>query len=191
MHRLIRGLSFAGLAFAGLVGGHALAYHLTIPDAHHRSTLYAQSGHGYMPSAAWVAVVVGLSALAAGIAYGFVARSPLRSGKLRRAACSMAVLQAAAFVLVEVLERLSTQAALDTLSVGLLLAGIAVQIVVAGASALVLVGLRKLGASLRAAAIEPVGSDAAAAPHRPASGGLRDLDLDAHPARAPPVLRAA
>lgn len=191
MHRLARGLSVAGLAFAGLVGGHALAYHLTIPDAHHRSTLYAQAGHGYMPSAAWIAVVVGLSALAAGIAYGFIGRSPVRTGSLRRAACSMAALQACAFVLVEILERLSTQAALDTLSVGLLVAGIAVQVVVAGGSALLLVGLRKVGASLRRAAIEPVRSRAATMPRGPASDRSRDFDLDARPTRAPPTLRAA
>lgn len=67
---VLRAVSVAGLAFAGLVGGHALGYAIAIPDAHHRSTLIADTGHGYLPSVSWLAGVLGLAAVVAGIAAG-------------------------------------------------------------------------------------------------------------------------
>lgn len=152
---VLRAVSVAGLALAGLVGGHAIGYAIAIPDAHHRSTLVAETGHGYLPAASWIAIVFGLAALGAGIVRGYVRRTHRRRERFGRAALAMMGMQALAFVLVEVFERLAAGAPLDTLSPYLLLVGIAAQLVVGLVAALVLVGLRKLGSALRAQDFTP------------------------------------
>jgi len=151
----LRAVSVAGLAFAGLVGGHAIGYGIAVPDAHHRSTLYAETGHGYLPSFSWAAAVLGLAALVAGVAGGYVRRTPSRRHRLTRAALAMAGAQAVAFVLVETFERLAADVPLQTLSPALLTIGIAVQLVVGVLAALLLRGLRKLGAALRGGVFVP------------------------------------
>lgn len=149
MRTVLRTVSVAGLAFAGLVGGHAIGYGLAVPDIHHRSTLIAETGHGYLPSVSWAAAVLGLAALLAGIASGYARRTPNRGHRLARAAVAMAGIQAFAFVLVEFFERVAAGASLETFSPTLLIVGIAVQVVVGLVAVFVLAGLRKLGAALR------------------------------------------
>ncbi len=145
---LARAVAFGGLALAGLVGGHALGYLIAVPDAHHRAALLVGTGHAYLPSASWAAVVCGLAALVAGVASGYFNRGPGRA-EWRSVARSVVSMQAGAFVLVEVVERLASGSSLTTLSPSLLLVGIAVQVLVGLVVAVVLVGLRRIGASLR------------------------------------------
>lgn len=160
--RAVRLVSLIGLAFSGLVGGHAVGYAVAVPDPHHRAIFEAVTGHGYLPSISWVAVVCGLVALVMGNAAGYLGHG---SGHRdwRRAATRIASMQACAFILIEVVERVASGASLGTLSPSLLLVGIAVQAVVGLVVALVLIGLGRVGSSLRA----PVWLRPAAAAHDP------------------------
>lgn len=191
MRRPLRAVSVAGLAFAGVMGGHAVAYWLTVPDAHHRSTLYAETGHGYLPSASWIAIVLGLSALAAGIAHGFVARTPSRRARFGCAALSMVGLQTGAFVLVEIFERLAGGSGLGTLSLTLLVVGVLVQAIAACLAALLLVGLRKLGSAFRGSRRASVAARRSATPSRVDSPAPRAIGYGAHSVRGPPLPHAA
>jgi hypothetical protein len=131
------------------VGGHALGYALAVPDPQHRAAFLVDTGHAYLPSLSWAAVVCGLAALIAGVAAGFFHRGHAQAD-WRTVARSVVAMQAGAFVLVELIERLAAGASLGTLSPSLLLIGVAVQLVVGLIVAGLLVGLRRVGASLRA-----------------------------------------
>lgn len=147
---LLRLGSLVGLGIAGLIGGHSLGYVVAVPDVHHRVMFAAQTGHGYIPSASWVAVVVGLAALVAGIASGY-ARRNVHTGISMRSACARLIpMQVGAFVLLELLERLVAGASFETLSWRLVAVGVAVQALVAVFGALSLVGLRRIGEILAA-----------------------------------------
>ncbi len=188
---VLRALSAAGLAFAGLVGGHAVGYGIAIPDAHHRSTLIAQAGHDYLPSASWIAAVLGLAALGAGVVGGYVRRTPDRRDRLGGAAMAMMGVQALAFVLVEVFERLGAGTSLETLSSSLLIIGVIAQLVVGAVAALVLVGLRKVGAALRGDDPE-IAVEQAQAVVPPEPIRVREMPaLAANQVRGPPVALAA
>lgn len=144
---ILRLASFGGLALAGLVGGHAVGYAIAVPDAQHRAAVIAETGHGYLPSLSWAAVVCGLAALVAGVAAGYLQRGS--TGTLRRTTGRIALMQVTAFVLIEIVERLASGTSLGSLSPSLLVAGVAVQLLVGVMVALLLVGLRRVGASIR------------------------------------------
>jgi hypothetical protein len=145
----LRSVSFAGLSASGLVGGHAFAYALVEPDPHHRAALLDATGHGYLPSLSWVLLAGVIAAVVAGVAAGYVHRHPVHGGSKHPARWLLPA-QAASFVLLEVLERLSSGASLRTLSVSLLLVGILVQLLVGVVVVLLVAGLHRAGAILRA-----------------------------------------
>jgi F0F1-type ATP synthase membrane subunit c/vacuolar-type H+-ATPase subunit K len=186
---VLRVVSLGGLALAGLVGGHALGYAIAIPDAHHRVALIARTGHGYLPSLSWAAVVCGLAALVAGIGAGYVGRGST-TGDWRRPAFRIVSMQAAAFVLIEIIERLASRASLASLSPSLLLVGVAVQLLVGMVVAVLLTGLRKMGSALRPAPSTLVRAPIDRLVPRARVYVRRSLGRDANRVRSPPPAHA-
>jgi hypothetical protein len=146
-----RALSVVGLCLAGLIGGHAAGYALAVPDAQHRSMLVAQTGHGYLPSVSWVAVVLGLAALVAGIASGYVRRPTANEPRFRTVCARLVPAQAGAFVALEIFERLAAGASLGSFSLRLVAVGVLAQVVVSLVVAMLLAGLRRVGSVLAGA----------------------------------------
>jgi hypothetical protein len=181
----VRSVATVGWAVVGLLFGHAVAYVAVYPDAHvHRDAL-STSGHGWL----WLAGPTVVMALAIAIGAGLVngRAAPSRGISFRR----LATIQVAAFVAIELGERIVSGWPIDQLTHdlfghGLLLVlviGIAIQLVTArlGAAA------SRLIAEV-AASIEP----AVTSRSRPALIGASVARLRAattvtvHPARGPP-----
>jgi hypothetical protein len=146
---LPRALTILGLGAAGLVGGHAAGYAISVPDPYHRSALLEATGHAYLPSASRLAVMLGIAAVVAGIASGYLHRPGKAPPSFARAATRLVALQCTGFVVLEVAERVLAGASLLTLSWPLLIVGLLTQAVVGVVVALVVVGLRRFGALLR------------------------------------------
>jgi hypothetical protein len=125
------------VAGAGLVLGHSLAYALATPQAHAREQLLHATGHGYLPFATQVAMLAAALSLAA----LFLSRLGRHGGRgsFGVDVARLAGVQSAAFVAMEVGERLASGASLLDLVHGPLLAiGLVVQLVVAVVGALAL-----------------------------------------------------
>jgi hypothetical protein len=183
-----RALSLAGLSAAGLVGGHAVGYLLIAPDPHHRAALLAGTGHGYMPSLSWVLVACGVAALVAGVASGYLRGRPFHgSGRTMR---KLLPVQAAAFLLIEVLERLHSGASLRTLSVSLLVVGVFIQLLVGVLVVLLVAALEKIGRTLRPPARIALPREIARRLPSPYERPRRSAALRANGARAPPAIAA-
>jgi hypothetical protein len=144
-YRAARGLS---VAVAGLFAGHMLVYRILAPNALQRALLLAQTGHAYLPTA----VGAGAALAAAGIIGTFLvafqrggsAHGPGRHDRamgLLRALVLPAIAQAAAFVILETLERVLAGAPLSGLLGPLLPLGVALQLVVGALGGLVLFGI--------------------------------------------------
>src|SRR3954470_14390112 len=116
-----------GLALGGVLLGHTVAYRLLLPDAHTRTLELAASGHGYLSSAN----VVGLVAAVSGLATLFLGRV-LRTHQAepRNLAARLVGFQMAAFVAMEVLERLASGGGAQYLA-AVLLIGLPVQALIA------------------------------------------------------------
>ena len=122
MHRR-PALWMAGVAFAGVVGGHTIAYFAAVPDASRRGALLAQTGHSYWRTALVAALLVEVLALAAVAARHFraglaiPARGPLpiRLGGFQLAV-RLSLIQVAAFTALEVGERLVSRTSPTTCS---------------------------------------------------------------------------
>ncbi len=136
-----------GLASAGVLAAHVLAYVLTEPDAHARSHLLESTGHRYWS----VFVAAGLAVLVAGLARFVLGAltDPRRDPGSRVltftfVAIRLAVLQVAGFLLLEALERTWGPQGIEQLieeqavAIGLLL-----QVVAALIGALVVVALTR------------------------------------------------
>jgi len=146
---VLRALTILGLGAAGLVGGHALGYAVSVPDAYHRGALLEATGHGYLPSASRLALMLGIAAVVAGIASGYLHGPRSSHPSLARLALRLVALQCAGFVGLEVAERVLASASLSTLSLPILVVGLLTQAAIAVVLALVVFGLRRLGAVLR------------------------------------------
>jgi hypothetical protein len=172
-----RRITVLGVAATGLVLGHWLAYALGTPPAHARDELLRATGHGYLPYATQVALLAG----ALGLAGLFLTR--LTNGEARGSfvgdVSRLAAVQSAAFVTMEIGERLLSGASLHDLTHGPLLAiGLGVQLVLAIVGALILrlteraaEGAESLGRSLAPPAPALVAASACTslvAPPRPA-----------------------
>jgi hypothetical protein len=138
---MARRLPLAGAAVAGAVVGHGLAYALAVPEPGMRLAVLAGSGHAYWSAAIAAAIVVGLASLGATLARHF--RAGLRSAgrpvpePLGRLAGRLALLQATIYLVQESIERAAAGVPLvGPVDGRLLLSGIAVQLLVAGALAL-------------------------------------------------------
>jgi hypothetical protein len=135
----LRGLPTFGFATAGLLVGHALSYLVAIPDPHHRDLLLDRTGHDYLPAATEAAIIVALAGVAALLVRAWSARGAAAGERLAPLAATLAVVQVAAFVGQEVLERLLAGVPLAELAHDSVLpVGVVVQVTVALAGAALL-----------------------------------------------------
>jgi hypothetical protein len=140
--RTVGGFSLVGVAVGGVVLAHWLAYVLAIPGAHARAQVLAASGHSYWVMAIKFAVVLGLAALGA-LFLRHLDRPPRtwESGQeaFSAIAARLSLLQVMAFIAMEVTERLVVGAPVAHLfHHRLFLMGLALQLIVASAGALLL-----------------------------------------------------
>ena len=132
----LRGLPTFGLAMAGLVLGHVLAYLIAVPDPHQRAFVLQRTGHEYLPAMAEAALVLALAGIAAVVIRAFAPGPRRGSERFSRLAGRLTLVQVLAFGGLEVVERIVAGAPLRHLaSDHILVIGIAVQVVVAVAGA--------------------------------------------------------
>lgn len=138
------------VAPAGLGLGHLLAYALSGADA---EAHLAATGHGYLPLALRLAVGIGLLGGVSAVLGGVRRARGRTSGPpgILPTAVRLAGVQAAAFAVLEVVERLVAGAPLAGLG-PLLAVGLLVQVFVAALFAPLLVGLDRVGERLVSAA---------------------------------------
>ena len=141
--RLASRLPLTGVAVAGAVVGHMLAYLLAVPEPSARVALLGATGHAYWTAAIAAAVVLGLASLASTVWRRFRAgldRTRLQPGQsVGRLAAQLAGFQLAIYVVQEVLERLEAGVAVQALLDGhLLTVGVVVQVGIAVALAVLL-----------------------------------------------------
>jgi hypothetical protein len=136
-------LPLTGIAVAGAVIGHTLAYVVAVPQPGARLALLATTGHSYWSTAIAVAMVCGLASVASSLIRQFRAgllaarRPPERS--LGRLAARLALLQVTIYLVQELIERAAAGVPVVSPVDGrLLLAGVAVQLLVAAVLAVVL-----------------------------------------------------
>lgn len=139
--RRFGGLVLPGVAASGVLIGHWLTYVLLDPSAHLREEVLAQTGHGYWNLAVQIGTILGASAftvVAIRVA-GVRSANQSRGGAFGRIFVRLAAVQAIAFSVMEMAERLAGHHAMAALiNGGVLPVGIAVQILVAAAGGLVL-----------------------------------------------------
>ncbi|MEX1262374.1 MAG: hypothetical protein WEE66_00340 [Actinomycetota bacterium] len=132
-----RTLATVGVAGAGLVLGHWLAYAIGAPHADARAQLLGETGHGYLPYATQVALLAGAVALVAMSLSRLTHRAT--KGAFTGDVAKLAAVQAAAFLAMEIGERLLSGALLQDLTHGPLLAiGLGVQLAIATLGAYIL-----------------------------------------------------
>jgi hypothetical protein len=186
-------LPVAGAAVAGAAFAHALLYLVKVPDTQARDAVLAATGHAYWSVAVAAAIVLGLVAAGSTAIRHFRhgrAQTPVAPDRVDRLALRLAMYQSAIFVVQEGVERLASGGSSGDLAAasGLLLTGIAVQVLVALGVAAVLTGLGRaaeaVGRALRAARTASPGKAPARRPARP----VRVSRLPGGPAaiRAPP-----
>jgi hypothetical protein len=140
--RTVGGFSLVGVAVGGVVLAHWLAYVLAIPGAHARAQVLAASGHSYWVMAIKFAVVLGLAVL--GALFLRHLDRPQRTWESGQDAFSeiaarLSLLQVTAFIAMEVTERLVVGVPVAHLfHHRLFLMGLALQLIVASAGALLL-----------------------------------------------------
>jgi hypothetical protein len=196
-----RRVPLTGLAaVTGVVLGHGLAYIVTVPGAGAREALLLHTGHNYWSIAMAMAVVFGAVSVIgtvvrhARIGAAKVAHSTTAWERYRSSAIRLVALQSAVFVVQEILERVHAGVAVSGLvHGGFLLVGLAVQILVAAALAVILSWLGRAAEAIgRALAPAPallvrrarLAWPASAIPVRVAPHGPRNT-------RAPPFVPAA
>lgn len=132
----LRGLPTFGVAMAGLVLGHVLAYLIAVPDPHQRSFVLQRTGHEYLPAMAEAALVLALAGIAAVVIRAFAPGPRGGSEPFWRLAGRLTLVQVLAFGGLEVVERIVAGAPLRHLaSDHILVIGMAVQVGVAVAAA--------------------------------------------------------
>jgi hypothetical protein len=172
-----------GLAFGGVLVGHTVAYRLLIPDAHSRALELAASGHGYLTGANAIGLVAAIIALAALFLGGVMRTQDVAPHHL---AARLVGFQMAAFLSMEVLERLASGGGTQHLA-SVLLVGLPVQALIAVLVALVARLLVRVAAAIADVLAPPLPSPTAvvsfvratAEPRRPGRTG-------SPPGRAPP-----
>jgi hypothetical protein len=140
--RTVGGMPFAGMAAAGVVAGHWLAYLLAVPVSAERAHVLAASGHGYWSLAIKAAVVLAVLSLGTVLLRRLSGRllgdEPV-SERPSRVALRLALLQVAAFTAMEATERLVAGAPVAGMFAHhVFVLGLALQILAAAAGALVL-----------------------------------------------------
>jgi hypothetical protein len=130
-----------GVAMAGVVVGHSLAYFAALPNASARAELLARTGHSYWTGA--VLLALALSAVAFARHIRNHVRLPLTEGATGQnhllVAVWLAAIQVSAYAVIEVTERLASGYPIQQMFHSALpLIGVAVQVLVACASTLLL-----------------------------------------------------
>ncbi|MEW6475184.1 MAG: hypothetical protein AB1679_23255 [Actinomycetota bacterium] len=139
----------AGLAPIGLVLGHALDY-LVAGGGPAAARLLASTGHGYWPVAVALAGFVGMMTVFAAVVSGFrLAGSTGARPSTFAVAVRLAAMQSAAFVVIEVVERVVAGADVGDLVGPVLVLGLVVQWLVATVAAVLLPALQAAGERLR------------------------------------------
>ncbi len=125
-----RRLATLGVAVGGVLTGHWLTYQVVSPGGHARTTLLRLTGHAYLGFANDIALILALSAFAAlFVGQLSAATDSAGAGDITR---RVVAFQVSAFLLMEVLERLTAGASLGELvGAGVLPVGIAMQVAVA------------------------------------------------------------
>ena len=170
--RVAHRLPLTGVAVAGAVVGHMVAYVLAVPEPTIRVALLGATGHAYWTAAIAAALVLGVASLAATLGRrfraGLLASRPQPGEPLGRVAAQLAGFQVAIYLVQETLERLEAgiapQALLDR---RLLVIGVVVQ----SAIALLLAAL----VTLAGRAAEAVGRALRGSPGRRQRTGLPPL----------------
>ena len=173
--RTVGGFSLVGVAVGGVVLAHWLAYVLAIPGAHARAQVLAASGHSYWVVAIKFAVVLGLAAFGA-LFLRHLDRPPRtwESGQeaFSAIAARLSLLQVMAFIAMEVTERLVVGAPVAHLfHHRLFLMGLALQLIVASAGALLLLWFSRTAERVAEALGRPL------LPH-PRRAGLRTIRIE-------------
>jgi hypothetical protein len=153
----LRGLSVAGTAAAGTLLGHWFAYVVAVPHAAARAETLVATGHGYWALAVKLAAVLILAGIG-GLAVRHLGDAPGRNSprvlKFSWTATRLAAVQTVLFIGMEAFERIGAGVPLGSMFAHhLFFLGVATQLVVAFAAALILVvldrGARALVAALR------------------------------------------
>jgi hypothetical protein len=190
--RAFRGLTLAGMAGAGVVLGHWIAYALAVPSAHLRTEILAETGHVYWPLAVKSAValtIAGMGALTLKLAAGSPPGDESRSRVFFALLWRLGLAQIIAFTVLEVSERMAIGLSLATLwHHHLFLVGLAVQVVMAVAGSLLLLGFRRAVIRVLAAVRRVRPRRAGTVALRPALVRLHHRPVVAEPGvgRAPP-----
>jgi hypothetical protein len=142
--RVAHRLPLTGVAVAGAVVGHMVAYVLAVPSPTVRVALLGATGHAYWTAAIAAAVVLGLASLATTLGRrfraGLLASRPQPAERLGRVAGQLAGFQIAIYLVQETLERLEVGIPAHALLDGrLLVTGVVVQTAIALALAVLLV----------------------------------------------------
>jgi hypothetical protein len=129
-------LPLTGVAVAGAVVGHMVAYGLAVPSPTVRVALLGATGHAYWTAAIAAAVVLGLASLATTLQRrfraGLLASRPQPGERLGRVAAQLAGFQVAIYLVQETLERLEVGIPAHALLDGrLLVTGVVVQTAIA------------------------------------------------------------
>jgi hypothetical protein len=167
--RETRGLPVFSSAVLGLVAGHGIAYLIAIPNAQRRAAVLQSTGHAYLPFLVEIGLILAVAGAASLVTRAFGSRGRVREGSLVRTAAGLGALQAGAFVVLEVVERLLTHVPLHELvSDHLLAIGVVVQLGVALIGALVLRAMARTAARLALVSVRP---------HTPRPSGLVPIPL--------------
>src|SRR4051794_7567244 len=146
----------AALAAFAVVVGHQLVYRLAFPSATERATLLARTGHGYLPTTAHLVLLAALAGIGGLFLRSMTRRDigvPGRSTTFLR----LAAIQVSIFVLMELAERIAAGAPVAGVAVhGLLVLGVAVQLLLAFAGAALVSLLDRAGAVAGELALAPV-----------------------------------
>jgi hypothetical protein len=179
----------AAIGAAGLLLAHRVAYLVAVPDERHRDALLARTGHGYMPGVSEIVGALALGAVLALLLSGLGGPDHEGSPSFARLAGRMSSLQVSIFVAMEMTERISSRAPLaEMLHDHVLVIGIAVQIIVAAAGALLLRRLTRAADRVTwIFARSPSPAFGASTPLLPTARTLRSLPLfGAVAVRGPP-----
>jgi hypothetical protein len=119
-------IHLALLAFAGTLAAHSIAYWLVAPDPHHHSSLLLNTGHGY-----WSVVTpLAMGLTVAGVAGALISGAGAGS-RFGAVAGRSVVLQIAAFLAMETIERATVGGSLAVVKEPVVLVGLALQMLIA------------------------------------------------------------
>jgi hypothetical protein len=142
----LRLLTLFATAGVGLLGAHVLGYVALAPETSARAEVLAETGHGYLSRLTEVAVAAAILAGLASARLGMLRARGVADGgwSVRFLAVRLSVLQVAGYVVLEVAERVFSDAPVGGLG-AVLLVGIPLQAVVASVAAALIALLERAG----------------------------------------------